>query len=151
MDWFPTLGKAVYEMVLGGIIGIEREAAQKPAGFRTNMLVGGASAFLVSLTRTLVSSMETSEIGESIRTDPIRIIEAIIVGISFIGAGTIIQRKSEERVENLTTAATILFVAALGVAVALNQIYLATSLAVVVILVNFALGRIETWVKERQK
>jgi putative Mg2+ transporter-C (MgtC) family protein len=58
---------------------------------------------------------------DQIQSDPVRIVEAIIAGISFLGAGTIIRNRDEGEVEGLTTAASMLFAAAIGIGVALSQ------------------------------
>jgi putative Mg2+ transporter-C (MgtC) family protein len=65
--------------------------------------------------------------------DPLRVIEAVVTGVSFIGAGTIIRRTEDLEVEGLTTAATLLFTATLGMAVALGEPWLAAGLTVLVI------------------
>ncbi len=115
------LGHLAISMFLGALIGIDRELADKPAGLRTTMLVAGASTLLVSLGNVIVNRFEVQGL---IRTDPIRIIEAVITGISFIGAGMII-RRGTDKVEGLTTAASMLFVASVGICVSLSQIPLA--------------------------
>lgn len=120
-----TLISVFVAMVLGAIVGIEREAAHKPAGLRTHMFVAGVSALLVNLSDAMLTYFSLREGSAVINADPVRIIEAIITGISFIGAGTIIQSRREQSVEGLTTAASILFVAGIGVAVALHQYVLA--------------------------
>jgi putative Mg2+ transporter-C (MgtC) family protein len=127
MSWeaqLQVLGEVALAMLLGGLIGLEREAADKPAGLRTHMLVAGAAALLVGLGGAMVRHFATTADGDLIRGDPIRVIEAIIGGISFLGAGTILHRRAD-RVEGLTTAASILFAAAIGIAVALLQLVLA--------------------------
>lgn len=107
-------------MFLGGVIGYEREAANKPAGLRTHMLVAGAAALLTSLADALVNNPELPN--AIVRTDPIRLTESIVTGVSFLGAGTIFRNKDKEStVEGLTTAASILFVAVIGISVALSQ------------------------------
>ena len=127
--------------ILAGLIGLEREISGKPAGFRTQMLVGGASALLVILGKTVVDSFGDSvEIGSHVAADPIRIIQAIIVGVSFIGAGTVLKVEEKNRVRFLTTAASILFSAGVGVAVALELVILAVAVVVMVISINFLLG-----------
>jgi putative Mg2+ transporter-C (MgtC) family protein len=63
------------------------------------------------------------------------IIEAVITGVSFLGAGTIIRHQRSQHVEGLTTAASLLFVAAMGVTVALSQVVLAVGLTVLVLIV----------------
>ena len=70
------------------------------------------------------------------RSDPIRLFEAIITGISFLGAGTIILRRSpHQRVEGITTAASLLFTAAIGATIGLKQWFLAVILTLIVFLI----------------
>lgn len=118
---YHILVSVIVAMLLGAITGVEREMANKPAGLRTHMLVAGAAALLVSLSNTAVEHF-TADVGSNlVRTDPIRILEAVIAGVSFLGAGTIIRRRSDQEVEGLTTAASMLFVAAIGVCIGLEQ------------------------------
>lgn len=135
---FQLLGKIIVAALLGGLVGLEREFAAKPAGLRTHMLVGGTAAFLVILGDHMVSSFDPQSL---LSTDPVRIMEAIIVGISFLGAGTIIKysRDGEKVVEGLTTSASILSVAAIGIAVALNAFILAIGVTVWNLVVNWGL------------
>lgn len=115
----------IVAMLLGALIGIDREAADKPAGLRTHMLVAGAAALLIAVGKVTVLD-QANEIGERItQTDPIRIIEATIVGISFLGAGTIIRDRSQNQIEGLTTAASLLFTAVIGMNAALSQWFVA--------------------------
>lgn len=145
------IGKVVFAILLGGLIGLEREIAEKPAGLRTHMLVTGAATLLVILGDFMVEKFGSSEFIQAIQADPIRIMEAIITGISFLGAGTIIFKSKKETVEGLTTAASILFAAGIGIAVALNQIYLATVITFLVIVILFALGYIELGIDRIKK
>lgn len=143
-----VLALTALAMFFGGLIGVERELAKKPAGLRTHMLVAGASALLVGLVRVIIPSIE---IGDNlIRADPIRIIEAVVTGITFLGAGTII--REEDEVEGLTTAASLLLVAALGIAVALEQYLLAAGATLLNFLVLRGVKRAEAqlrrWTKE---
>lgn len=124
-------------MLLGALVGIEREFADKPAGIRTNMLVAGSATLLVSLGEVMIGRFGLNSSG--IMSDPIRIIEAVITGISFIGAGIII-RRGADKVEGLTTAASILFVASIGICVALSQILLAIGTTLLVLITLSALG-----------
>jgi len=142
------IAKVVYAIFLGGLIGFERELADKPAGLRTHMLVGGAATLLMILGEYIVSAYGSSGFVEAIQADPIRIMEAIITGISFLGAGTIIFKSGKESVEGLTTAASILFAAAIGITVALNQLGLALALTVVVIVILFGLGFMEKKIRQ---
>lgn len=114
------LARVAAAMVLGGIIGYEREQGGKPAGLRTHMLVAAAAALFVGLGDLLTAQFATEEAAAAMRTDPIRIVEAIVAGVSFLGAGTIFVSGQEQRVHGLTTAASLLVVAGVGVAVALG-------------------------------
>jgi putative Mg2+ transporter-C (MgtC) family protein len=128
-------GEVALAMLLGGLIGLEREAAHKPAGFRTHMLVAGAAALLVGLGHALVREFD-HHTGLRLQSDPIRIVEAIVTGVSFLGAGTIFRRNRSEQVEGLTTAAALLLCAALGVCVAVERFILAlvvTALTLIVL------------------
>lgn len=140
--WILT-GKVVFGIFLGSLIGLERELAAKPAGLRTHMLVAGASTLLVILGDVMINHYGGGMLVDAVQADPIRIMEAIITGISFLGAGTIIFRNSEESLEGLTTAASILFAAAIGIAVSLDQYMLSSILTVIVIAILFGLGYIE--------
>jgi putative Mg2+ transporter-C (MgtC) family protein len=121
--------------ILSGAIGYEREVSSKPAGFRTHMIVGGASALLVGLADVSVA-VNLPEYEEVLDVDPIRIIQAIIIGISFIGAGTILKSSEEKHVSYLTTSATILFSSGLGICVALRQYVLAVGVTLLVVMIN---------------
>ncbi len=99
--------------ILGGLIGLEREYRSKEAGFRTHFLVAmGAALFM------LVSAYGFSDVAmsEAHRWDVSRVASQVVSGIGFIGAGTIIFRKSENMVSGLTTAAGLWVVAAIGLA-----------------------------------
>ena len=138
-----VLGIILVAMVLGGVIGWERETADKPAGLRTHMLVARAAALFVALSDLLVSQFGSTKGSDLIRSDPVRIIQAVLTGISFLGAGTIIRRQGKEHVEGLTTAASLLFVSAVGVAVALNQFALSIGVTVLVLVTLRGLGAVE--------
>lgn len=96
-------------VVLGGIIGWEREAVDKPAGLRTQTLVCVGSTLFVLISLDLIHA------STGIGWDPLRIVAAIIQGIGFLGAGTVLQRG--ETIKGLTTAAALWAVTAVGVAI----------------------------------
>ncbi len=87
--------------------------------------------------------------GGLVRSDPVRIIEAVVTGVSFLGAGTIVLRRGKRQVEGLTTAASILFTAAVGVCVALSQVVLAIGATVLVLITLRGLGLLEGWLGRR--
>lgn len=130
------VGRVALAMILGAVVGYERQLASKPAGLRTHMLVAGAGALLVSLGQTVIDAFPDDAPQGVVRVDPLRIIEAVIAGISFLGAGTIITRKDAGDVQGLTTAASLLFAAGIGIAVGLLQMVVAlgsTALTLIVL------------------
>lgn len=143
---FQMLGKIIVAALLGGLVGLEREYAEKPAGLRTHMLVGATSALFVLIARYMILSFEPQDI---LTTDPVRIVEAIVVGISFLGAGTIFKYRQEgdKVVEGLTTSASILLVSAIGIAVALNAFILAAGATLLNLGINWGLYYIISRVK----
>ncbi len=145
IEWVGII-KVLVAIGLGGLIGLEREVAGKPAGLRTHMLVAGAATLFVILGNLMIQSFADTTLGNVLRADPIRIMEAIITGISFLGAGTIIFRGKEHTVEGLTTAASILFVSGIGMTVALGEYAMALILTLLVILILQLLYFIEKWI-----
>lgn len=142
MELFQNVGTQLWILLdvfiaclLSGAIGYEREVSSKPAGFRTHMIVGGASALLVGLADVSIY-VNLPHYKEVLDVDPIRIIQAIIIGISFIGAGTILKSREDKHVSYLTTSATILFSSGLGICVALHQYILAVGVTFLVVLIN---------------
>ncbi len=99
--------------VLGGIIGLEREYRSKEAGFRTHFLVALGSALFMIVSAYGFSDAMDNELQ---RWDVSRVAAQVVSGIGFIGAGTIIFRKSENIVSGLTTAAGLWVTAAIGLA-----------------------------------
>ena len=105
---------------LGGLLGLEREFGKKEAGLRTYMLVCIGSCLF-----TILAFLSLNIFGEyKSNLDPLRVIQAVAIGIGFIGSGVIIFRR--DHVEGLTTAAGLWLVAAIGVAVGLKLYFLAT-------------------------
>ena len=145
------LGSIALSMVLGAVIGLEREAMDKPAGLRTHMLVAGAAAFLVALSDVVIARFNLDLGSELVRSDPIRIIQAVITGVSFLGAGTILRHKGSDHVQGLTTAASLLFVAAVGVCIALSQVLLAIGVTVLVFVTLRGVGRLGKRLAHREQ
>lgn len=109
---FPTIIQIVLAVVLGSIVGLEREYRKKEAGLRTYSLVCLGSALFTIIGFELAERFNGSSI---ISIDPTRVIQAVAVGIGFIGGGLIIYRQFH--VEGLTTAAGLWVVSAIGIAV----------------------------------
>jgi len=137
MDYLIIVLKLVIATALAGIIGYERERRKSfkgTAGLRTHMLVALGSALL-----TIISIYGFSETYGAL-ADPGRIVSYIILGIGFIGAGTIMASKG--RLVGLTTAASIWLVAAIGIAVAL-EMYIIAIITTVIALIVLELWRLE--------
>lgn len=107
--------RLVMATLLGAVIGYERETAGKDAGLRTHMLVAGGSALLV---------LAVQGAGMTIG-DQSRVIQGVITGVGFLGAGAILKVDGARTVHGLTTAAGIWLTAAMGVAMGLGQLALA--------------------------
>ncbi len=140
-DQLSQIGVVAIALGLGALVGLEREFADKPAGLRTHMFVCAAAAMLMLLGNAVLENFH-QDARSSLRTDPLRIIEAIIVGISFLGAGTIIHR-GDNQVEGLTTASSVLLTACIGIAVAVGQLVFAIGITGVAVLVLLVVGRAE--------
>jgi putative Mg2+ transporter-C (MgtC) family protein len=134
--------------LLGACIGFEREIARRPAGLRTHILVAVAASAFMLIGDGVAERFAREQEAVRVASDPLRVIEAIVVGISFLGAGTIIQ--SGARVEGLTTAASILVTAAIGLAVATGEGAFASALTGAVLVTLLALGRLEQWLGTAQ-
>jgi len=134
-----VLGKLLLATLLGGVIGLERELAGKPAGLRTNMLICVGAALFMQL------SIDVAEIGFSPDGHPFgdttRIAAQIVSGIGFLGAGAILH--SEGAVIGLTTAATVWLVAAIGAAVGAGAYVDAIGGTVLIMLVLIGLRPVE--------
>ena len=125
--------------LIGGIIGYERERAGKAAGLRTHMLVSVGAAVFVIVPLQL----------EFFSDDLSRIIQGLVTGIGFLGAGAILKSKQEGNVEGLTTAAGIWLTAGLGVAVGLGGIGIALLCTLMAWIILTTLYRLELRVKEK--
>lgn len=136
------LGQVAFAAFLGGVIGAEREYVGKAAGLRTHMLVAAAAALFLNL-GTMIVTKFTAHSGGIVGVDPTRVIQAVVTGISFLGAGTIIFHRKRGSVEGLTTAASILLVAAVGMAVALGAFLLAVGVTLGALAILTGVGLLE--------
>lgn len=126
--------RLVAAVFVGGLIGIEREYKGKPAGMRTNMLMCLGSAVLMILSIEVARSVGAP-------ADPGRIAAQVVTGVGFLGAGTII--RSRVSVAGLTTAATVWFVAALGLVIGAGEFVIAGVATVLMIFTLTALAGVE--------
>jgi putative Mg2+ transporter-C (MgtC) family protein len=133
------LARLIVAGALAAVLGWEREAAHKSAGLRTHMLVGIASALFTVLAELAVSDYP----GGAMRSDPIRVIQAVAIGIGFLGSGVIFVAKSGEHVLGLTTAASIWATAAVGIATGLGHYLLAGGATLLLLVVLRFMARFE--------
>ncbi len=129
----------------GALVGLERELHDKPAGLRTNMLVGlGAAGFVL----TALASTQLVAPGEGqLGFDPTRILQGIVGGIGFLGAGVIIHSSGD--VQGITNAAAMWVVAAVGAACGFGHFDLAAAMVVACLAALYPLGYLQTYLEER--
>lgn len=123
-------------VLCGGLVGLEREASGRAAGFRTHILVCIGSALV---TLTAIHLMEAYKGVAAI--DPGRVIAQVVSGIGFLGAGTIIQFR--DSIRGLTTAASLWTVAGIGLAVGSGFYVGAVSTTTLVLVVLYMLSHVE--------
>jgi putative Mg2+ transporter-C (MgtC) family protein len=130
--------RLVAAIILGGLVGLEREAAGKAAGLRTHMLVAlGAALTLVVVGRL---NMPIADQG--------RVIQGLVTGIGFLGGGAILKITDQRQIRGLTTAAGIWMTAAAGVAIGLGRIGLGLIAAALAWVVLAILHRFEPQPRE---
>lgn len=121
-------------LVLGTTIGVERELRGKPAGISTNcFVIAGACLF------TFISAQADPN-------SPARIAAQIVSGVGFLGAGMIL-KTAGDKITNLTTAASVWFAAAIGMAIGMGWYVVATIAAVYAVVVP-RIPHVKTWLKE---
>jgi len=135
-----VLIRLIAATLLGAIVGIERERAGKPAGLRTHMLVSLGTAVVVLACADANMSVD----GLS------RVIQGIVTGIGFVGAGTILKLNEQREIKGLTTAAGLWMTAAIGVACGLGGIGLAVIGTIVALLILALEHVIDTRIRTRK-
>jgi len=142
------LGQCLAALILGGLVGWEREATGKWAGLRTHMLLCLGSTLFVRLGQFLLAASTDEIPGNALRGDPVRTIEAIATVIAFLGAGTIIRDRDAGMARGLTTAASLFVTAAIGIAVALDRYIIAVGTALLALIVLRIVNRLEARLKQ---
>lgn len=137
ISWIDVTSRLAVAVTLGAVIGVDREFSRKAAGLRTNMLVSlGAALFVLVTIQSGMAQADNSAMG--------RILQGIITGVGFVGAGTIFR---EDRVRGLTSATAIWVSAGAGIAAGLGlwQLgLLGTGFALIILrLMKFAEGRVQ--------
>ena len=138
--------RLVLAVIVGGIIGYERERQHRAAGFRTHILVClGAtiiSLLQIDIGNKAIAMIEVNkELSEVIKIDYGRLGAQVITGVGFIGAGAIIHTKGN--IKGLTTAATLWVVACLGLSIGMGEYYISIFGAIIIVITLVFLKRIE--------
>lgn len=135
---WQTIFQLVLAVVLGGLIGLEREYRQRAAGIKTYTLVCLASALFTILSREAFDAFW-------IRTsfDPSRIISSILIGIGFIGAGVIF--KKPEKIEGITTAAGLWVTTAVGISIGCGWYVISILTTILIVILLFVLRKVDVW------
>ncbi|MBU4529847.1 MAG: MgtC/SapB family protein [Hoeflea sp.] len=116
LPWQVIAVRLLLATCIGGVLGLEREIAERPAGLRTHMMIALAAAVFAVITIEITAMQAFSD--EQIRTDPLRLVEAITAGVAFLAAGTILLRRGE--VQGLTTGAGMWLAGAAGLSAGLG-------------------------------
>jgi putative Mg2+ transporter-C (MgtC) family protein len=134
MDQFARITlRLVAAILLGGLVGLEREAAGKAAGLRTHMLVAlGAALTLVVANRLNMPPADQS-----------RVIQGLVTGIGFLGGGAILKITDQRQIRGLTTAAGIWMTASIGIAAGAGKLATAVIATVLTFIVLSVLQLVE--------
>lgn len=138
----PLLDMITRLLVAAGLallLGLERELRGKPAGLRSHMLVSLGSAAFIIIGMSILFA--TAEGDPSARIDPTRIVEGVIGGVGFLGAGSII--RSGVDVQGITTGASIWLAGAIGVAAGVRSFELAGMVTLLALVILGVLGHFE--------
>ncbi len=141
MDIAEITLKLILAVALGGLIGFERESSQKPAGFRTNILICLGATMMMILSQLILQTSDSS------LSEMALIAAGVIIGIGLIGAGTIIQAKGS--VIGLTSAATIWAVAGLGLVIGGGYYLIALIFTGIIILTQVIFRELEAQYQKR--
>lgn len=136
-------------MLLGGIIGAERERKNRSAGFRTHILVTVGSCMFMIVSISMPMMISTMPNGIVNNADPGRIAAQVVSGIGFLGAGAILQDKG--KVRGLTTAASLWVVAAIGLAIGAGMYFTAVATTIFLFLVLSVFSKFEEKTMRKSK
>jgi putative Mg2+ transporter-C (MgtC) family protein len=139
-QWLRVGSRLLAALLLGAVVGIQRELQSKPAGVRTHALVTLGTAIFTLI--PLEAGMLIADLS--------RVIQGVATGIGFIGAGVILKIHHDREVIGLTTAATIWAATAVGVAVGLGHILLAAAGVVLIWIVLAGFAALDAWIGRRR-
>jgi len=139
MDWIEIALRLTAATLIGGVLGLNRDLHGKPTGLRTLGLVGLGSAMVV------VAVVNTTPAGAADFSAASRIVQGILTGIGFLGAGVIVRGVGKTRVHGLTTAACTWLTACLGTVCGFAHAPVILIALVLTILILVFGGPIERW------
>ena len=137
---YPVIfARFVGAILLGGIIGFEREAKNRPAGLKTHIMVALAAAVFAIIS---VESIHTAGMdSENFKPDPLRVVEAVTAGVAFLAAGTIVLSRGE--IHGITTGASLWLAGAIGLCLGFGHWVIGFAAVIAGIAILFFIGFLE--------
>ena len=132
--------RLIAAMILGGLVGVQRQRSHKPAGLRTHMLVCLGTAVFVTTCGAVGMSVDAQS----------RVIQGIVTGLGFLGAGSILKLSHEHEIKGLTTAAGVWMTAGIGVSVGLGALGIALIATLLTLIILAVATRFENLVLRKQ-
>lgn len=151
---FSIFIRIILAIIIGGLIGYEREKKRKPAGFITHTLVCLGAA-VIAVIQILVSQssiavvLQNPDLSSVIKIDMGRMTAQVVSGVGFLGAGTIFYTKGSIR--GITTAATLWVTACIGIAIGTGYFFLSITSAIFIIFIMLIMKKFEVLYIEREK
>ena len=140
-------GRLLLAAVLGGLIGLEREATGQPAGLRTHLTVGLGAALFGVISVHGFDAYVTTRAASDYQIDVTRVASQVVVGIGFLGAGAIL--KEGVQIHGLTTAASLWVTSAVGLALGIGNFFAAGVTTVVLLTALVGLRAPRRWIRRR--
>jgi putative Mg2+ transporter-C (MgtC) family protein len=137
---YPVIfARFVGAILLGGIIGFEREAKNRPAGLKTHIMVALAAAVfsIISIEAIHTAGMDS----DSFKPDPLRVVEAVTAGVAFLAAGTIVLSRGE--IHGITTGASLWLAGAIGLCLGFGHWIIGFAAVLAGIAILFFVGFVE--------
>ena len=138
---YPVIfARFIGAILLGAIIGFEREAKKRPAGLKTHIMVALAAAVfaVVALESIHIRGFDDT----NVQVDPLRVIEAVTAGVAFLAAGTIVLSRGE--VHGITTGTSLWLAGAVGVSLGFGQWIIGFGAVIAGLAILFVFGKVET-------
>lgn len=143
LSWTDIIIRVVAATIVGGIIGVEREISNHPAGFKTHALVclGAAITSMIAEEMVCIYGVEGA-LNDASKVDVTRIASGVVSGIGFIGAGAIIKSK-EGGVTGITTAATVWLSGCIGLAIGMGNFRITVVSVAMILIITLWLNTVE--------